>query len=107
MRLLDALRPGFGVDQSLENSENVAAIFNQAREDVAKRRLALGFAMPFQQHLLWNFDVSTKFFRRMPTQEKSIEESRLSLREVEVVLRFFGRVSSRWKRRIGFSLHLD
>jgi hypothetical protein len=104
--LLDALGTGFGVDQSFKNSENVAAVFNEAREYVAKIRLALCLAMPFQQHFLRHFDVPAKFFRGMSAQEQSIEKRRLPLREVEIVLRFIGRVSGRWKRRVGFGLHM-
>src|SRR5579872_6770388 len=91
--LLDALGAGLGADQSLEDRENVATIFNQTREDVAKSRLALCVAMPFQQHFLWNFDVAAKFFCGMSAQEQSIKKRRLPLREVEVVVRLFGRVS--------------
>ena len=104
--LLDALGAGLGVDQSLENRENVAAILNQARENVAKSRLALCFAMPFQQHFLRHFDIATKLFRGMSAQEQTVEKRRLPLWEVEVVLRFFGPVRGGWQRRIGFRLHM-
>ena len=104
--LLDALGAGLGVDQSLKNSEDVATIFNQPREYVAKSRLALCLAMPFQQHLLRHFDVATKLFRGMPTQEQSIEKRRLPLWEVEIVLRLIGPMSGGWKRRVGFGLHM-
>jgi hypothetical protein len=104
--LLDALGAGFGVDQSFKYSENMAAIFNQPREYIAKSRLALCLAMPFQQHLLRDFDVAAKFFRGMPAQEQSIEKSRLALWEVKIVLRLIGPMSRGWKRRVGFGLHM-
>jgi hypothetical protein len=104
--LLDALGAGFGVDQSFKYSENVPAVFNQAREYVAKSRFALCLAMPFQQHLLRNFDVAAKFFRGMSAQEQSIKKSRLALWEVEIVLRLIGPMSRGWKRRVGFGLHM-
>src|ERR1700730_13131896 len=104
--LLDALGAGFGIDQSLKNSENVAAVFNQARENVAKSRLALRLAMPFQQHFLRNFDVPAKLLRRMSAQKQPVEKSRFALWEVEIMLRLTCRMSGGWKRRVGFGLHI-
>jgi len=60
--LLHALGAGLGVDQSLEDGEHVAAVFDQSSEHVAKGRLALGLAMPFEQHRLWNFNVAAELF---------------------------------------------
>jgi hypothetical protein len=102
--LLDALLAGFGVEQSLKNGEDMAAIFHQAREDVAQGGFALGLAMPFEKHLLWNLDVAAEFFGRMPTQEQTVEEGRLPLREVELVQRLFDRRSGGWNRRAGVGL---
>jgi len=103
--LLHALRAGLGVDQSFKNGQNVAAVFHQAGKDVAQSRLALRFAMPFQEHFLRNFNVAAKLFRGVSPQEQSVKKRRLPLREVEVMLRFFGRMSGGWQRRVGLRLH--
>jgi hypothetical protein len=104
--LLHALGVGLGVDQSLEDGEHVAAVFDQSRENVAKGRLALGHAMPFEQHRLGNFNVAAELFGGVPTQEQAVEESRLALREVEVVLGLFDRLGCGWYSRVGIGLHL-
>ena len=93
--LLHALGARFGVDQGLENGENVAAVIDHAGEDVAQRGVALGFAMPLEQHRGRNLDIPAKLFGGMPAQEQAVEEGRLPLREVEVVLGFVGRRSRR------------
>ena len=103
--LLHALRAGLGVDQSFKDSKHVAAVFDQASEDIAKTRLALGLAMPFNQHRLRNLDVPAQLFGGMPPKEQAVEEGRLPLREVEIVLGLFGRVRRGWKRRVGVGLH--
>ena len=36
------------VDEQIENRQNVPAVLDHAPEDVAQRRLAFGFAMPFR-----------------------------------------------------------
>ncbi len=84
----------------------MAAVFDHAGKDITQGRLALGLAMPFKQYRLWNFNVAAEFLSGMPAQEQAVEEGRLPLREVEVVLGFFGRVGSGWKRRICVGLHL-
>ena len=90
--LLHALGARFGVNQRLENGQNVAAVIDHAREDIAQRRVALGFAMPLQQHRGRNLDIPAKLFGGMSAQEQAVKESRLPLREVEVVLGFLRRV---------------
>ena len=104
--LLHALGARFGVDQGFEEREDVAAVFDHAGKDIAKGRFAFGLAMPFKQYRLGNFNVAAKLLSGMPAQEQAVEEGRLPLREVEVVLGFFGRVGSGWKRRICVGLHL-
>ncbi len=61
--------------------------------------------MPFQQHRGRNLDIPAKFFGGMPAQEQAVEEGRLPLREVEVVLGFVRRVGGGQQSRVGFSLH--
>jgi len=105
MLLLHALGAGFGVDQGFKNGEHVAAVIDHAREDITQHGFTLGLAMPFEQHRLRNFDIASELFGGVSAQEQSVEEGRLPLREVEVVLGFFGRVDCGWERRVGFSLH--
>ena len=40
-----------------------------------------------------------------PRRNKPVEESRLPLREVKIVLRFFGGIGGGKNGRVGFSLH--
>src|SRR5882762_6356930 len=42
----------------------------------------------------------------MPAQEQAVEEGRLALRKVEVVLGLFDRLGCGWNRRVGVGLHL-
>ncbi len=104
--LLHALGARFGVDQGFEERQDVAAVFDHAGKDITQSRLSLGLAMPFQENRLWNFNVAAEFLSGMPAQEQAVEEGCLPLREVEVVLGFFGRVGSGWKRRVCVGLHL-
>ena len=103
--LLHALGAGFGVDERLENRENVPAVIDHAGEDVAQRGIALGFPMPLQEHRGRNFDVAAQLFSGMPPKEQPVEEGRLPLREVEIVLGVFGGVRRGLRGRVGFSLH--
>src|SRR6267378_7083214 len=43
----------------------------------------------------------------MPAQEQAVEEGRLALRKVEVVLGLFDRLGCGWNRRVGVGLHLE
>ena len=104
-RLLHALGARFGVDQSLEEGEDVAAVFDHARENVAQRGFALRLAVPFEQHRLRNFDVPAKLFGGVPAQEQAVEECCFPLRKVEIVQGLVDRVICGWKRRVGVGLH--
>src|SRR3984893_5623706 len=105
--LLYALGAGLGIDQSLKDREHMTAVFDQAREDIAKGRLAFGLAMPFEEHRLGNFNVAAEFFGRVPAQEQAVKEGRLPLREVEIVLRLLSHVGCGWDGRVCVSLHLE
>ena len=104
-RLLHALGSRFGVDQSLEDGEDVASVFDHARENVAQRGFALRLAVPFEQHRLRNFDVPAKLFGGVAAQEQAVEEGRFPLRKVEIVLALVSRVICGRKRRVGVGLH--
>ena len=103
--LLHALGAGLDVDQSFEDGEDVAAVFGHAGEDIAQGGFALGLTMPFEQHRLRNFNIAAEFFGGVAAQEQAVEEGRLPLRVVKVVLGLFDRVGRGWKCRVGFSLH--
>jgi hypothetical protein len=103
--LLHALGARFGVDQGFKDGENVATVIDHAREDIPQQGLALGLAVPFEQHRWRDFDVAPELFGGVPAQEQAVEEGRLALREVKIVLGFFGSVNRGWERRIGFNLH--
>jgi hypothetical protein len=103
--LLHALGARLGVDQSFEDGEDVAAVFDHAREEVAQRGLALGLAMPHQQNSGGDFNVPAKLRGGVPAQEQAVKEGRFPLREVEVAPGFFDRLGGGGNRRVGFSLH--
>jgi hypothetical protein len=63
--LLHALGARFGVDEGLENGQDVAAVIDHTGEDVAQRGIVLGFAMPFQQHCGRHFDIPAQLFGGM------------------------------------------
>lgn len=88
-RLLDALLLGVPADQGVEDGEDVAAVFDHAVEDVAKLGVALGVAMPFQQHGGRNLDVTAELLGRMAAQEEAIEKRRLPLGKREVCGDFY------------------
>jgi len=93
--LLHALGARFGIDENIENGQNVTAKIEHAREDVSQRRVALGFAVPLQQHRRWDFDIPPKLFRGMSPQEQAVEEGRFPLREIEIVPRLVSRAGDR------------
>ena len=104
--LLHALRARFGVDKGLKYRQHVAAVIEHPGKNIAQRGIALGFTVPLQKHRGWNFNVPPQFFGRVSAQEQPIEESGFPLREVKIVLRFFGGIGGGKKRRVGYSLHL-
>src|SRR5580692_9208088 len=77
-------------NQSIENRQDVPAVFHHACEDIAQLRLTLGFFVPFSENQCGDFDVLAQFFRGMATQEQAVEESRFTLGEVKVVDDFRG-----------------
>jgi hypothetical protein len=89
-RLLNALFLGVPSNEGIEDGEDVAAIFDHAVENVAEFRVALGIAVPLQQHCWRNLDIAAKLLWRMAAQEESIEECRLALGEGEVCGDFHG-----------------
>jgi hypothetical protein len=103
--LLNALGTRFGIHECFEDGQHVPAVFDHASEDAAQHGFALGFTMPFEQDRLGDFDIAAKFRSRVPTQEQAVEEGRLPLGEVEIVLRLFGPWGRGLDRRVGFSLH--
>jgi hypothetical protein len=88
--LLDALLLAIPANERVKDSEYVAAVFDNAGEDVAQLRLTLCFAMPLGEDRRWHLDVAAQLFRRMAAQEKAIEKSGFPLRDIEVQ-RDFGR----------------
>jgi hypothetical protein len=85
----------------------MTAVFDQAREHIAKGRLAFGLAMPFEEHRLRNFNIAAEFFGRVPAQKQAVKEGRLPLREVEIVLGLLSQVGCGWDGRVCVSLHLE
>jgi hypothetical protein len=104
-RLLNALGARFGIHEDIKNGEDVAAVIEHARENVAERRIAFRFAVPLDQNRRRNFDVASQFLRGMPAQEQAVEKRGLALREIEVVPRFVVRSGGRHNGRIGDRLH--
>ena len=82
--LLNALLLGVPADQGVEDSQNVAAVFDHAVEDVAEFRVALGVAVPLEQDGLGHLDVAAELLGRMAAQEQAIEKRRFPLGECEV-----------------------
>jgi hypothetical protein len=56
--LLDALLLAVPTHERVKDSEDVAAVFDHAGEDVAQLRLALCFAMPLGEDRGRDFDVA-------------------------------------------------
>lgn len=67
--LLEALLLAIAANESVENSQYVPAVFDDAIEDVAEIWLALGFTVPFGENRGRNLDIATQLLRRVPTQE--------------------------------------
>ena len=95
-RLLNALLRPVPTDQAIEDGQNVTAIIDHAREDVAELRVMLRFAVPLRKNRGGNFDVAAELFGRMAAQEKAIENCRLPLWKVEVMNDFGG--NELWQR---------
>ena len=75
---------GFGTDERVENSEDVAPVFDHSREHPAKLRLALGVFVPLGQNRGRNFDVSTQLFGGMSAKEQTVKERGFALRKREI-----------------------
>jgi hypothetical protein len=89
-QLLNALLLCVPADEGIEYGEDVAPVFDHAIEDVPQFGVALGVAVPLQQHRRRHLDVAPKLLRRVPAQEEAIEERRLALRKGEVCGDFYG-----------------
>jgi hypothetical protein len=83
--LLYAVVLNVRADQSIENCQDVSAVFHHTREDIAQFRLAFRLAVPFGQNHRRHFNISTELFRGMAAQEQTVEKRGFSLWEVEVV----------------------
>jgi uncharacterized protein (DUF697 family) len=88
--LLDALWANVRTDEGIEDGQDVAAIIHHARKNIAKLRIALGLAVPFDEYRLRHFDVSPQLLRGIATQKQAVEKGRLTLREVKIVNDFGG-----------------
>jgi hypothetical protein len=88
--LLDALLLPVPTNERIEDSKDVAAVFDHAGENVAKSRLALRFAMPLSENGGWYFDVAAQLLRGMPAEEEAVEKSSFALRKIEVQRDFGG-----------------
>lgn len=82
--LLQVGVPPIGTDQRIKNCQNVPAILDHAREDVAEMRFALRVLVPLGENRRRNRNVAAEFFRGMPTQEQTVKESRFALRKCEI-----------------------
>src|SRR5208282_5908458 len=89
-RLLHAVVVNVGANQRIEDRQDVPAVLQHAREDVAQLRLAFRFFVPFGENQSRHFDVLTELFRGMAAQKEAVEESGFALREVKVVNDFRG-----------------
>src|SRR6476646_3412253 len=84
-RLLYAVVLNVRADQSIEDCQDVSAVFHHTREDIAQFRLAFRLAVPFGQNHRRHFNISTELFRGMAAQEQTVEKRGFSLRKVKVV----------------------
>src|SRR6267154_760131 len=84
-RLLYPLRVRVRSHKRIEYREHMPAIIHHARKNIAKLRIAFCLAVPFGKHHRGDFDVPSKLVRGMATQEQTVKESCLTLREVEIV----------------------
>jgi len=74
----------FGTDEGVKDGEDVPAVFEHARENIAQLGFALGFAMPFCKYGGRNFNVLPQFIRGMSAQEQSVEKRRFPLRILQI-----------------------
>ena len=87
--LLHALGARFGVNQDLEDGQNVPAIFHHSSEHIAHHGLTLGLAVPLQQNRLGHFNVAAKLLGGMPAQEQAVEEvSKDKEKWVELMMKY-------------------
>lgn len=77
--LLDALRLRFEPDQRFKDCEDVAAVFDDPREDVAQFGDAFRLTMPFREHLGRDGDIAAQIFRTVSAQKEPVEEGRFAL----------------------------
>ena len=89
-RLLDALFLGVPAYQGVEYGENVAAVFDHTVEDVAEFGVALGIAVPLQEHRRGHLNIAAELLWGMAAQEETVEKGRLALRKREVCGDFHG-----------------
>jgi hypothetical protein len=83
-RLLNAVVLHFRIHQGIEDGQNVAAVFQHAREDTAQLRLALRFPVPFGKHGGRNLDIPAKLLGGVSAEKKAIEKGRFALRILEI-----------------------
>ena len=83
-RLLHVADDAIGADQGVEDRQNVAAVFDHARENVSQLGLALGFTMPLGQHCRGYLNILAKFLGRIAAQKQPIKEGRFPLGEFEI-----------------------
>ena len=82
--LLKELAGGIVVDQRIENSEDVAAIFDDALKHGAKLRLASGFAIPLSKSGCGDRDIAAELLGRVSAEKEAVKEGSFALRELEV-----------------------
>jgi hypothetical protein len=87
---LNALLLAVPADERIEDREDVAAVFNHARENVAEFRLALGFAMPLGEDRGRHFNISAQLLGGMAAKEEAVEKGGFALRKIEVQRDFGG-----------------
>jgi hypothetical protein len=74
----------FGTDEGIENSEDVAPVFNHARKYATEVRFALGVFVPLGENRRGNLDVAAQLVGGMSTEEQTVKESSLTLRKSKI-----------------------
>ena len=87
---MDALLLAVPADERVKDGEDVAAVFDHTRENVAQLRLAFCLAMPLGEDRRRDFDVAPQLLDRMATQEEAVEKGGFPLRKIEVQRDFGG-----------------
>ena len=88
-----------GADERVKDGEDMAAVFEHARENVAQLGFTLGFAVPLGKNRGGNLDVLAEFFRGMPAQEQAVEKCRFPLRILQIHSDFGRQVGSHRRHR--------